>query len=376
MAASGDEALDELHDPEMDEIVPGGKDHQRQHQRQADAEAVFLGALAQRLTADRLGGIKQQMTPVKHRHREQIDQPEIDRQDRHEPEQRDDAALSNLARHLRDAQRPAELVAGTGADDDLPHRLERRARQVPGLADRAQHRAGGIAPDILDAAAPDAEQADLVAIAQAVGDLGAGRRHVQRDRLAVAPDDNRHRHARIEAYDLLHVLEALDVAAVDADDQIAGMDAARLGRAAGLHLADFGRGEGLAIGHEQQGQHDNRKHEIGDRTAGDDRGALAKPLAVEGHRPFGRTELAQPGDRQAGAGIGVAEHLDVAAERDRAELPAGAGPVPPAEQLRPEADREDLDLDPVAARDQIMAELVNKDEDRQHQQKKADVTNT
>jgi hypothetical protein len=31
MAASGDEAFDELHDPEMDEIVPGGKHHQCQH---------------------------------------------------------------------------------------------------------------------------------------------------------------------------------------------------------------------------------------------------------------------------------------------------------------------------------------------------------
>ncbi len=153
------------------------------------------------------------------------------------------------------------------------------------------------------------------------------------------------------------------------------MDAARLGCAGRLNLADFGRGEGLAIGHEQQGQHDDRKHEIRNRTAGDDRGALAKPLAVEGHRPFGGAELGQPGDRQAGAGVGVAEHLDVAAERDRAEFPAGAGAVPPAEQFRAEADREDFDPDPVAARDQVMAELVNKDEDRQHQEKNADVVN-
>src|SRR5207245_1063614 len=95
----------------------------------------------------------------------------------------------------------------------------------------------------------------------------------------------------------------------------------------------------------------------------------------KGPRPFGGAEPAQPGDRQAGAGVGVAEHLDVAAKRDRAELPTGPGPIPPAEQFRAEADREDFDPDAVAARDQIMAELVNKDEDRQHHQENANIVN-
>ena len=63
-----------------------------------------------RPTADRLGGIKQQMAAVKDGNRKQVDEPEIDRQHRHEPQQRDDAALRHLARHLRDAQRTAELV--------------------------------------------------------------------------------------------------------------------------------------------------------------------------------------------------------------------------------------------------------------------------
>src|SRR5207244_12676255 len=83
----------------------------------------------------------------------------------------------------------------------------------------------------------------------------------------------------------------------------------------------------------------------------------------------------QAGDLQAVAGIGVTEPLDVAAERDCAEFPPGPGTVPPTEQFRAEADREDLDPHPVAARDQVMAELVNKDEDRQHQQENANVIN-
>ena len=139
----------------------------------------------------------------------------------------DDAALGDLARHLRDAQRPAQLVGGARADDHLPHRLQRRGRQVPGLAAGLHDRARRIALDVLDAAARDAEQADLVAVAEAVGQLGPARASpAASDRLAVAPDDDRHRHARIEPHHLLDVLEALDRLPVDADDHVAGLDAA------------------------------------------------------------------------------------------------------------------------------------------------------
>src|SRR4051812_44028525 len=67
-ARSGHEAFHHIDDPYVHEIVPRGEDHQCQHQRQADAEAVFLCALAQRLTADRLSGIERQMPTVKHGH--------------------------------------------------------------------------------------------------------------------------------------------------------------------------------------------------------------------------------------------------------------------------------------------------------------------
>jgi hypothetical protein len=129
----------------------------------------------------------------------------------------------------------------------------------------------------------------------------------------------------------------------------------------------------LTIGHEQHRQHDDGEDEIRDRAAGDDGGALTEPLAVKRHLPLGRGELAEPRDRQARAGIAVAEHLDVTAERDGAELPAGAGAVPPAEDFGAEADREYLDPHPVPPGDQVVAELVNEHEHRQHHQKNADV---
>src|ERR1700675_3625819 len=42
--ASGDQTLDEFHDPQVHQVVPGGEDHQRQHQGKADPQAVFLAA--------------------------------------------------------------------------------------------------------------------------------------------------------------------------------------------------------------------------------------------------------------------------------------------------------------------------------------------
>src|SRR5215471_21763850 len=84
--ASGHETLHKLYDPEMDEVIPGGKHHQCQHQGQSDAKAVFLRPLTERLPAYCFGCIEQQMSTIKDRNREQIDQSKINRQHRHEPE--------------------------------------------------------------------------------------------------------------------------------------------------------------------------------------------------------------------------------------------------------------------------------------------------
>src|SRR6185437_16984099 len=58
----------------------------------------------------------------------------------------------------------------------------------------------------------------------------------------------------------------------------------------------------------------------------------------------------------------VADELHVAAERQPRNPPPSALPVGPAENLPPESDREGLGRNPEHARDQIVAELVEKDE--------------
>ena len=69
-------------------------------------------------------------------------------------------------------------------------------------------------------------------------------------------------------------------------------------------------------------------------------------------------------------GVRVAQHLHVAAQRNRAELPARAVPVVAAEQLRPEADREHLDPHAVASRHPVVPELVHEHDDREDEQER------
>src|SRR6185437_12860025 len=361
----GHQAFQKLDDPQMNEVVPGGKDHQRQHQRQTEPKAIFLRALAKRLPPNGLSGIKQEMPPVKNGNRKEVDEAEIDRQHRHEPEHGDNSALRHLARHLRDAQGAAELVGGARADDHLPHGLERSRRHVEGLAAGAPHRIERVAAHILNAAALDPQQPHLMRVAEAIGDGADLRRDGERHILAAALDDELHRHAGIEAHEALHILETLDLLAIDRDEDIAGLQAALLRRASGQNLADLRRGERLAHRGKEHREDRDRENEIGARTRHDHGGALRQALVMEGDFALlggHRLELA----RRHRRGIGIAEHFHIAAERHQAEFPARAGAVVPAENLRAEADREHLDAHAVPARDEVVAELVHEHQHRQN----------
>ena len=155
------------------------------------------------------------MPAVEDRNRKQVNEPEIDRQDRHEPEDCDDPALSDLAGHLRNAQRPAEFVRAPRSLDHLPQRAQGPGGQIPGLLAGLQHGRRGIAFDVFHPAPRDTEQADLVMVTEAIGQLRPARCHVQRLLLAVAPHDDGHRHVRIETHRLLHILETTNRPPID-----------------------------------------------------------------------------------------------------------------------------------------------------------------
>src|SRR5215217_5632640 len=79
--------------------------------------------------------------------------------------------------------------------------------------------------------------------------------------------------------------------------------------------------------------------------------------------------------RQAGTCISVTEHFDVAAKRDSAELPPRAGAVPPSKQLGTEADRENLNFNPVAPGNQIMSKLVHEHEHGEYNKENTNIKN-
>ncbi len=66
----------------------------------------------------------------------------------------------------------------------------------------------------------------------------------------------------------------------------------------------------------------------------------------------------------------IAEEFDVAAERDRGQLPAGAVAVVEAQKFRAETDREGQDPHAGPARDQEVAKLMEEDDDRQDEQER------
>ena len=101
---------------------------------------------------------------------------------------------------------------------------------------------------------------------------------------------------------------------------------------------------------------------------GDDHRALPERLRMEPvilatcHRLAPRVLVGHRG------GVHVALELDVAAQRQRGELPARAAPVGKTRQLLAEADRERLGLHAEQPPGEVVAELVQRDQRPQHQQ--------
>ena len=135
----------------MNQIVPGGEYHQRQHQGQSETKTVFLRTMTERASPYGFSGIKQKMSTVKHRNWEKVYQSKVYRQYRHEGNDSRETVLRDLTRHLCNTQRASELIGRTRADDHLPHRLQRAADDIEGLAIGADQGFEGVVADVLHA---------------------------------------------------------------------------------------------------------------------------------------------------------------------------------------------------------------------------------
>src|SRR5665213_3165869 len=161
---SGNQAFDERDNSDPGEVVPGREHHEGEHQGESETKTVFLSPIAQRLPSDRLSDIEQQVSAVKDGDWEQVDQAEIDRQHRHEPDQRDHPALRDFAGHAYYTDRTAQFIPGTPARYHLAQHLHGAGRDVPGLLGRVPRRRGGIEPHQFTGLGLNAQPRDLVAV--------------------------------------------------------------------------------------------------------------------------------------------------------------------------------------------------------------------
>ena len=136
----------------------------------------------------------------------------------------------------------------------------------------------------------------------------------------------------VEPHDLLHVLEPLDRLPVDLTITSPACMPACAAALPGPNWTDLGRRERLAVGRKAAPARRSRTRNW--RSARRRRSPRAARAACEERDlALGRRHVPDGAARRAG-GVGVAEHLDVAAERDRAELPARAGAVPTSRTAR------------------------------------------
>src|SRR5690606_8294970 len=130
-----DYLLDEIHDAKVHEVIPGRKQHQRNHECETDSKPVLLRPLPQWLTPDGLDPIEQQVPPVEHWNREKIDEPQIDGEHNHKVDDCHNADLRHLAGNVSNPDDAAQLVGRTRAADHLADHLQDHAAGDPSLLD-------------------------------------------------------------------------------------------------------------------------------------------------------------------------------------------------------------------------------------------------
>ncbi len=99
--------------------------------------------------------------------------------------------------------------------------------------------------------------------------------------LAVAVDHEMERLIGAHADDALHLAEALDGLAVDADHPVARQESGPFCGAARVDDIDLCRRDALAEHGENRRKDHDRQNEVGDRTRGDHRGAGRQWLPLE-----------------------------------------------------------------------------------------------
>ena len=131
----------------------------------------------------------------------------------------------------------------------------------------------------------------------------------------------------------------------------------------------------LPIGHEDDGENDDRQDEIRDRASRHHGGTRADRLVDEADLFF---RLAHGGGGlvvRYARGIFVAEEFHIATERNRGDFPASSVAVVEADDFGAKTDRESQYLDTAPAGHQEMAKLMKENDNREHKQEGNQIPN-
>ena len=118
---------------QLNGVIKDCKYHQHHDNRETDAKPDFLGPRRQRTAPDRLNRVEQKVTAIEQRHREQVQQPDRNRQHGRQMQHRHEAKRGDLAGNLRDPDRPAELVGAFAAGEQAADIGERPVDDEPGF---------------------------------------------------------------------------------------------------------------------------------------------------------------------------------------------------------------------------------------------------
>src|SRR3954466_8053696 len=196
----------------------------------------------------------------------------------------------DLARHLSDSNRPAELVRRFPAGNDAAEIGHRTVDHEPGFLEPKRDRLEW--PDRLELdivgreRTAYAQNSHPMYVPEAVLDLLERRYRLQGDLLAAAVNHEGKSLAGARADDALHFGKALDRAAVNGENNVAGLESSRGGGTLGLNRIDSGKRALFAEKHEQTGKNGDRQNEIRQRARNDDCRSLADALVHETHLTF------------------------------------------------------------------------------------------
>src|SRR5690606_19345418 len=357
------------------QVVPEHESHEGEHQHKADAIHRLHHPLRYRAAQDGLDSVKDEMPAIERRNRQQIEYADTDGQQGHELNQPLEAELDGLLGHAGNLDRAAELAFVLPAHHKALQELPCVLGVMAGFLHRRDHRAGGAVGDQARlanlAVVDDADDSDLDRVAQRVLLLHQPRSGNDGHLLAVPQHDEGDGIPSPAGNQPLHVAKSLDLDAVHTDETVTGHDARLLRRAAGRHFGHRRLRYPAAIGGKEHREHGYCEQEI-EQWAGKHRGRpLPYRLHVEGYAPL---RLAQPFLRfragWAGGRVHVADEFHIAAERNRAKLPASAVAVVEAGNFRAEANREGGDAYAAQPADQIVAHLVDEDHHGEHEQER------